>query len=394
MRSWLDPRTKNVELKTPHILILGGGFGGLSAANKIRSHLLPSQAKITILDKKDWFMVGFAKLWIIEGKRTFEDSANSLKTLPEKEINFIKEEITGIDMENKQVRTSTQTLQYDFLIISMGASLAPERIPGLEEFGMNLYDHNHLNQIHRKLKELKAGKLAVSIMGVPYKCPPAPFEACLLISSLLKRLETRDSIQIDFYSPAPITLPVAGPDVSEHVLQMLDAENITFHKSRKIKSVEKNKLVFEDGSADFDLLLAVPPHEAPPVIIESGLAKKGGFITISRDCKTNFEDVYAVGDVTTLLVSENVAVPKAGVFAEGEAVVAARSIISKITSSDDYPQFDGKGACFLESGKGTAALVKVDMFSKDKHSTKLTDSTVQHLYEKLEFEKERIAKWL
>jgi sulfide:quinone oxidoreductase len=89
----------------PHVLILGGGFGGLTAANKIRNNLSSSQVKITVIDKKDWFMVGFAKLWIIRGTRTFENSIGSLNQLVKKEINFLKEEILQIDLQNKNIKT-------------------------------------------------------------------------------------------------------------------------------------------------------------------------------------------------------------------------------------------------------------------------------------------------
>ena len=80
---------------------MGGGFGGLAAANEIRQHLNSSQVRITVVDKKDWFMVGFAKLWIIRGTRTFENSIGSLNELSKKEIDFIKEEILNIDLEKK-----------------------------------------------------------------------------------------------------------------------------------------------------------------------------------------------------------------------------------------------------------------------------------------------------
>lgn len=155
----------------PHVVILGGGFGGLSAANELRNSLSSSQVKITVIDKKDWFMVGFAKLWIINGTRTFENSIGSLKELSKKEINFIKDEIVKIDLENKNVKTISQNIQYDYLIISMGAVLAPEKIPGLVENGLNLYDHNDLSEIHDKLQNIESGIIAISIMGMPYKCP-------------------------------------------------------------------------------------------------------------------------------------------------------------------------------------------------------------------------------
>jgi len=376
------------------VLILGGGFGGLTAANEIRNNLSSSQIKITVVDKKDWFMVGFAKLWIIKGTRTFENSIGSLHELAKKEIDFLKEEILQIDLQNKNIKTTTKILPYDFLIIAMGAVLAPEKIPGLLENGMNLYDHNQLTEIHNKLKNMKSGNIAISIMGMPYKCPPAPFEASLLIDSLLREEGVRDSVQIHFYSPAPITLPAAGPEISQQILNLINSENIVFHDSCKIKSVEKNKLIFQKGEANFDLLLAIPPHVAPKIIYDSGLAKDGGFIPINRDCKTPFENVYAVGDVTTLAVTDTMAVPKAGIFAEGEAITVAQNIISKIQSKKESSLFDGKGGCFIESGRDTASIIEVDMFSEPKPSTKLTKSTSEHLDEKIQFEKERLSKWL
>ena len=378
----------------PHVVILGGGFGGLSSANELRNTLSSSQVKITVIDKKDWFMVGFAKLWIINGTRTFENSIGSLNELSKKEINFIKEEILEINSQNKTIKTNSQNIEFDFLIISTGAVLAPQKIPGLVENGFNLYDHEQLLEIRDKLESIESGKIAISIMGMPYKCPPAPFEASLLIDSMLKKRGVRDSVQIDFYSPAPITLPAAGPEVSKKILELVNSDKITFHDSCKIKSVESKKLIFENSEADFDILLAIPPHIAPKIIYDSDLAKEPGFIPIDRDCKTSFENIFAIGDVTVLAVGEKLVVPKAGVFAEGEGIIVAKNIISKIQSKKEIELFDGKGGCFIESGKDTAAVIEVDMFSDSKPSTKLSELTTDNLSKKQEFEKERLSKWL
>ena len=378
----------------PHVVILGGGFGGLSSANELRNTLSSSQVKITVIDKKDWFMVGFTKLWIINGTRTFENSFGSLNELSKKEINFIKEEILEINSKNKTIKTNSQNIEFDFLIISTGAVLAPQKIPGLVENGFNLYDHEQLLEIRDKLESIESGKIAISIMGMPYKCPPAPFEASLLIDSMLRKRGVRNSVQIDFYSPAPITLPAAGPEVSKKILELVNSEKITFHNSCKIKSVESKKLIFENSEADFDILLAIPPHIAPKIIYDSDLAKEPGFIPINRDCKTSFENIFAIGDVTVLPVGEKLAVPKAGIFAEGEGIIVAKNIISKIQSKKEIELFDGKGGCFIESGKDTAAVLEVDMFSHSKPSTNLSELTSDNLTKKQEFEKERLSKWL
>ena len=381
--------------KIPHVVILGGGFGGLSSANELRSSLNAENLAITLIDKKDWFMVGFAKLWIMNGTRKFEDSVGSLNNLSQKGISFVKEEILSIDLENQTVITSTKKIPYDFLIISTGSVLAPEKIPGLVENGFNLYDHNQLSEINQRLDDIESGKIAISIMGMPYKCPPAPFEASLLINSMLRKRGVRENVQIHFYSPAPITLPAAGPEVSKQILELVNSEKIIFHESCKIKSVESNKLIFENNKEEnFDLLLAVPPHIAPKIIYDSGLAKEPGFIAIDRDCKTSYENVFAIGDVTSMAVAESIAMPKAGVFAEGEGVTVAKNIVSKIQSKDEFVLYDGKGGCFIESGRDTASVIEVDMFSNPKPSTALTEQTHENLIKKIDFEKERLSKWL
>ena len=121
---------------------------------------------------------------------------------------------------------------------------------------------------------------------------------------------------------------------------------------------------------------------------------KPHLIPVGLRSKLYDENVFAVGDVTTLAVTDTISIPKAGVFAEGEAITVAKNIISKIQSNKESLLFDGKGVCFIESGRNTASLIEVDMFSGTKPSTKLTTSTTKHLDEKIQFEKERFTKWL
>lgn len=374
------------------ILILGGGFGGLATANELRANL--PDVSITIIDKKDYFMMDLVKLWIIKGIRTFEHSKKPLQNITRKGIDYVNEAVIGIDLAGKKVKTTTKEFSYDYLVVALGVEFAPEKISGLPENGFVLYDLEHGPKIRQKILEMKSGKLSFVITGMPYKCPPAPFEAALIIDSMLKEQNVRDKIDINFYSPAPITLPAAGPEVSQQLLQMLQKENIQFHGNCKTVSVEKNKLKFEDGnSADFDLLIAIPPHKAPKIVYESGLAQEGGYIPVKRDCKTSHDSVYAIGDVTTMMVTGTIAVPKAGIFAEGQGIAVARDIISKIKQKENHDIFDGKGGCFVEMGN-TAGYVYVDMFAKPNPITRLDEPAPEHMIEKENFEQERIAKWL
>ncbi|HSB49752.1 MAG TPA: FAD/NAD(P)-binding oxidoreductase [Nitrosopumilaceae archaeon] len=378
---------------TKNILILGGGFGGLAAANELRQNL-PADVKITIIDKKDYFMMDLVKLWILNGTREFEFSKRPLQPITKKGIDFINEEIIKIDPKTKTVATKSRELSYDYLIIALGVELAPEQISGLSENGLVLYDLEDVSKIRDSIRKIKSGKIVMAIMGMPYKCPPAPFEAALLISSMLQDLGTDKSVQIEFYSPAPITLPAAGPQVSEELLQLLKSRNISFHGSHKTVSVGANTLKFENTETNFDLLIAIPPHKVPLTIIESGFAQKGKFISVNRNCKTNFENVYAIGDVNEMMVTDKIAVPKAGIFAEGEGVAVAKNIISQIRQEQEKAIFDGKGGCFVELGKQTAGYLQVDMFASPNPVTILKEPTQENFVDKEKFEKDRLAKWL
>jgi sulfide:quinone oxidoreductase len=376
-----------------NIVILGGGFGGLAAANELRQNL-PQDARITIIDKKDWFMMDLVKLWIINGTREFETSKRSLENVTKKGIEFVNEEVIKIDPEHKTVRTSYRQFHYNYLIIALGVELAPEQIHGLKENSLILYDLKDVPKIRDAIKQMKSGKIVMAITGMPYKCPPAPFEAALLIRSVLEEQGTSDSIKMEFYSPAPLTLPAGGPQVSEDILQILKSKNIEFQGNHKTVSVEPNKIKFENGETDFDLLITVPPHKAPSVVTASGFAQPGKFIETDRTCKTNFENVYAIGDVNQIMVTDKIAVPKAGIFAEEEGITVARNIISQIAKEMQNAVFDGKGGCFLETGKKVAGYLAVDMFATPNPLTELRPASGEHFSEKEKFERERLEKWL
>lgn len=339
-------------------------------------------------------MMDLVKLWIIAGSREFETSKRSLGNVTQKGIEFINENVTKIDLQNKIVRTSYRRLHYDYLIISLGVELAPEQIPGLKENGLILYDLNDVPKIRDAVRKMKSGKIVVAITGLPYKCPPAPYEAALLIRSVLEEAGSSDAIQMEFYSPTPITLPAGGPQVSEDILQILKSKKIEFYGNHKALAVEPNKLKFESNEISFDLLIAVPPHKAPFVVVDCGLAHPGKFIEVDRSCKTTYENVYAIGDVNQIMVTDKIAVPKAGIFAEGEGITVARNIISKIKKEASTATFDGRGGCYLETGKKVAGYIGVDMYADPTPITELKSPSPDYFAEKEKFEKERLAKWL
>ena len=391
------------------ILILGAGFGGLTAANLLQKNLSsfsPSvEYQITIIDQKDYFMMGLVNLWILSGIRTFKDSKIDLNRLENKGIIYLNDKVTGIDVASKTVtirESSNLKLKYDYLIIALGTEYSFEEINGFRENGgFNLYDAEQVTKLRERVLSLKKGTIAICITSIPYKCPPAPYEASLLINDILVKNGTRDSIDIHIYTPTPISLPIAGAKVSQDVTNLLNHSHINFHPLHKIKAVlNMEKIEFENGNwANYDLLIGIPSHKIPEVIRNSGLITHGqNWINADKfSLRTDFENVFAIGDVTEIKVNENVAIPKAGVFAEAQAKVVSQQIVDDIKNDKNKQsssRFDGKGFCFMEVGNGKAGYIAVDFYHEDGPYTLLEPPSDESYKKKLDFERSKINEWL
>jgi sulfide:quinone oxidoreductase len=387
------------------VLILGGGFGGLASANLIRKGLQEEECQITVIDKRHYFMMGLVNLWILSGSRRLEDSQFALDKLQDKGIKFLNDEITGIDPYGNSVTTKTNQdkLKYDYLIVALGAELAPERISGFEnddQSCFNVYDAKQVPRLREKILSLKSGRVVVCIADIPYKCPPAPYEVSLLINDILVKNGTRDSIDLNMYVPTPIALPVAGPTMSQDVVNLLNDNHIHFHPLHKIKKVlDKKTIEFENGSmTNYDVVVVIPPHQVPQVIKNSDLLEDGDqrWINVDRfTLRTKHKNVFAIGDVTEIRLDKTTTIPKAGIFAEGEAKVVSQQIINQIKNNNsNKAKFDGKGFCFMEIGDKKAGYIDADFYNEGGPTTRLDPPSDEFYQKKLDFERSRLNEWL
>ena len=379
---------------TMRIVILGAGFGGLAAGSMLRSQL-SQEHSVVVIDRKKEFMMGLVNLWILHGDRKLEDAQTPLTGLNAKGIEYLNDEVAAINAKGKSVECKSHgKMSYDYLVIALGSELAPERVAGFVGRGYNLYDAPQVPLLREKLLSMKKGKVAVCIMGMPYKCPPAPYEASLLIHDMLERNGTRKEIEIDVYAPAPIALPVAGPEVSREVVAIIERHGIHFHASHKLKTVS-DTLEFENGAVqNYDALVGIPQHRVPDVIKSSGLAAGDWMAVDRKTLRTNFENVFAIGDVTEIKVGQ-LAIPKAGIFAEAQAKVAAQQIADEINSKPpSSAAFDGKGFCFMETGNGQAGYVDADFFADPAPVVRLEPASRQNYEKKHDFERTRVRQWL
>jgi sulfide:quinone oxidoreductase len=285
------------------VLVLGGGVGGVVAASLLRRLLAPED-RVVLVERSARHTFWPSLLWVVSGSRQPAEVQRELDPLARRGIEVRRGEIGTIDPARRRVVVDGEELTGDALVVALGAALVPERVPGLAEAGGNLYTLDGATQVHEQASRLEAGRVAVVVADVPFKCPAAPYEAAMLLEHVLRRRRVRDRVTVTVYAAEPAPMGVAGPEVSQGVVAFLAQRGIQYRPSTKLTRVDAaaGRLFFDTGAEEaFDLLAFVPPHEAPEPVRNSELAGPTGWIPIDPgSCETRFENVFAVGDVTRL----------------------------------------------------------------------------------------------
>src|SRR5512143_2551533 len=375
------------------ILVLGGGVGGLVAAHELR-RLLPSEHRGSLVDRERRHVFAPSLLWLMTGGRTLEGISRPLAPLKRKGIEVVKGEIERIDVTQREVTVSGEKLSSDYLVIALGAELAPEAVPGLPAAGHNFYTVAGAEALRDALGAFTGGRLVVLTAAPAYKCPAAPYEAAMLLEHYSRRKKVRGQTQFDLYTAEPGPMGVAGPEVSKGVRQLVESKGITYHPEHQVQEVDSvaRRLRFTNGAeVIYDLLAYVPPHRAPKVVRESGLVSESGWVAVdAHTMETRFERVYALGDVVSIPLKLGKPLPKAGTIAESEAPVVARNVLRDITGRGEAAAFDGRGECYVETGDGLTAYGEGKFYGDPVPEVTLHPPAPEWHEAKIRYEK----KWL
>jgi len=370
------------------VVVLGAGFGGLELSTLL-SERISDRLDLTLIDKSDSFYFGFSKLDVMFGKKSSDAVKLSYNSIIKPGVNFKQETITEIDPVAKRVTTDKEVYQADVLVIALGADYDIEATPGLVEGGNEYYSFDGAEKLREVIPAFTKGPAIVGVASAPFKCPPAPSEAALLLHDDLVKKGVRSDCEISIVMPFGLPIP-PSPSSSKALLKAFAERNIKFIPNNVVRSIDPSRKVaiISDGSEmPFNLFLGIPKHVAPKVVLESGLAEDGWIPVDKRNLKTKFPQVYAIGDVTS------VGAPKAGVFAEGAAKIAAESIIAELDNLEDSMTFAGAGSCYIEFGEEKVARVDVDFFSGPSPKGVHIDASEELMQEKEYFGSSRRRRW-
>jgi sulfide:quinone oxidoreductase len=371
------------------ILILGAGFGGLELST-VLSEALGDRVEVTLIDKGESFVFGYSKLDVMFGRTTPEAVRLPYAELTKQGVRLLRQTVTAIDPQTRRVTTDAETHEADVLVLALGADYDYEATPGLLEAGNEFYSLAGAERLAQIVPDFTSGRAVIGVCGAPFKCPPAPSEAALLLHDQLTSRGVRGDCEITFVIPLPSPVP-PSPETSRALVEAFAERGIEFIPGRRINSLdgERGVVVLDDGSElPYDLFLGVPKHRAAAVVAESGMTDDSGYVPVDpHTLQTRYSGVYAVGDVA------QVGVPKAGVFAEGAARVVAAQLIAQAERGGPAGAYDGRGSCYIEFGSGRVGRVDVDFLSGPKPTGVFQEPSDMLVREKEHFGSSRRARW-
>lgn len=318
------------------VLVVGGGYGGATAAKYIRL-LSDNSIDVVLVEPNANFVSCPISNLVIGGLRQLSDITTSYEALRSKHgVQIVRDTVSAIDAGKKTVRLAGGAdIRYDTLVLSPGIDLMFDAIQGLRQAhaeGQVLHAWKAGLETQALFRQLQAmrdgGVFALSIPLAPYRCPPGPYERASLVAAYLKQYKPRSKVLVfdanpDVTSKGPL-FKKAWADLYPGLLEYRPQ-----HRAIAVDGASRTLRFDFNDPIKADVLNVVPPMRAGAIAVQTGLANAN-----DRWCLVNFLNfestaaagIHVLGDST----QSAPAMPKSGHMANNQAKVAAASIVAQI----------------------------------------------------------------
>lgn len=346
------------------VLILGGGFAGVQAAIELQKN---NNFEVILISERDYLYLYPISIWIPTREKSFDDVKVPLAKIQDAfGFKLLIGRVNEIRTAENKIICSERTLEYDYLVIAIGAEKMQHRgrentlsICGKPESSLAIRDG--LDSLIKK----GSGKIAIGFGGNPkdksaVRGGPA-FELIFNIHHLLKKKKLRDKFELTFFAPMESPGEKMGPKSLKMIDSMFKSYKIEKRFGKKIKSFEPDSVVFEDNSVlSSDLTVFIPASEGHTVLKNSDIPlTEAGFIKIDESCLvTGTENVYAAGDIAAIEGPEWKA--KQGHIAELMGKQSAYNIIMSESGSNKRKSYKEhiNILCIMDTGNGAAFVFR------------------------------------
>lgn len=340
------------------IVILGSGCAGTMTAVGLRKRLSESEWDITIIDNDEIHHYQPGWLFIPFGVYTEKDCQKPKREFIPKGVNFIFDEVVGVDPAQRTVEGKRGKYNYDWLVIASGCRIMPSEVEGMmDDWHGDVHDFYTLAgavALHEKMRYFNKGRVILNIAELPYKCPVAPLEFIFMADWFFTVNGYRDNIEIELVTPVSgaFTKPIASRILGEIAVQ----KNIKVTPNWDIAQVNAEEKTIESHKGEkipYDLLISIPPNFGAKFIEDSGMGDPMCFVNTDHFTlrAKDYDNIYVIGDAT------NVPASKAGAVAHYESETVLENIIREIDGQEPKTTFDGHATCFICSGYEKAVLI-------------------------------------
>jgi sulfide:quinone oxidoreductase len=347
-----------------NVLILGGGFGGVVAAESL-ARQLSKEHQITLVSRSSEFIFYPELVRLAFGKCKPEDISFDLReAMLDRRVRFLESEVARIKPESRRVVLThgevEGELPYDYLIFALGRRLATERITGFFEHSNHLLSVEGALKFREALQNFHEGRAIIGQCPVA-RLPVPVYETAFALARWSEERGETDGVRITIVSPDSSELQFGNGDLARALGQSLDKHQIEFLPDFPIASVTPDTVTTSEGHAiNYDLLMLLPPFRGPSPVIGLGITDDEGFLGVDWAMRVQgVERMYAVGDCV------NFGGPKMAHMAVNQAEVAAANVALEIDGFDALSRYNHEMMMVIDAGAGDAIYLHQGLWDND-----------------------------
>lgn len=329
------------------VLVLGGGFGGVVAAERLAEQL-GDEHQITLVSRSRQFIFYPALVRLAFGKCDKKDVAFDLRdTMLNCRVNFVEAEVAHIDpFERKVVIAHGQVerkIPYDYLVFALGRRLATEKITGFYEHAHHLLNVDKAIKFGKAVEEFQTGRVVLGqCRGA--RLPVPVYESAFALARVLDRKGKRNATTITVVTPDTLETELGDVTAAFALKMAFDAHQIELLTNFRINSLTQNAALTKSGAAiDFNLLMLVPPFRGSSAASHLGITDEEGYMHVDWNMRVRGQKrMYAVGDCVSFTG------PKMGHMAVRQAEVAAANLAAEIEGHEPISHYEHEMRCVID----------------------------------------------
>jgi len=350
-----------------NILVLGGGFGGLVAAERLAQRL-GSEHQITLMSRGTRFLFYPALVRLAFGECEPEDISFDLReALTVRGVRFVQAEVARVEPRERYVVTARGEVEgrvpYDYLVFALGRRLATERVKGFYEHAQHLLSVGSALRFGEALRGFREGH---AVLGY---CPDARlavpvYETALTLARRLEEEGKRGQTRITVVSPEPPGETLEGEEIRGPLRDALDAHNVAFWPDFRVSGVTAERVHTTDGPGlRYDLLMLVPPFSGPGALTGTHVVDDEGYVRVDAHMRVwGVEHMYAAGDCVSLPG------PKMGHMAVNQAEVAAENLADEIEGREPTAVYRHEIRLVIDEGSDSSIYFRKEL-GKGSHAS-------------------------